>query len=43
METPGMSQQSNSQARLALPTTEKASMATHSNSTLKSTAASVCR
>jgi Fe-Mn family superoxide dismutase len=28
METPGMSQQSNSQARLALPTTEKASMAT---------------
>jgi superoxide dismutase, Fe-Mn family len=28
METPGMSQQSNSQARLALPTTEKASKAT---------------
>jgi hypothetical protein len=28
METPGMSQQSNCQARLALPTTDKASMAT---------------
>jgi Fe-Mn family superoxide dismutase len=34
METPGISQQSNSQARLALPTTEKASTATQAISPL---------